>query len=75
MHVQHLSISLEYFERGEGFDKVVVQVSAVGALLHIAVFGEVLHSHPHVHHWLATVLAVATGLQIQSRCTSFCCAM
>ena len=38
MHVQYLSIGLEYFERGEGFDKVVVEVSAVGALLHIAVF-------------------------------------
>lgn len=72
MHVQHLSISLEYFKRGEGFDKVVVQVAAVRALLHIAVFGEVLHSHPHVHHWLAAVLAVKTGLRIQSRSTLFC---
>lgn len=37
MHGQHLSISLEYFVRGEGFNKVIVQVTAVRALLDVAV--------------------------------------
>lgn len=37
MHGQHLSISLEYFVGGEGFNKVIVQVAAVRALLDVAV--------------------------------------
>lgn len=58
MHEQHLSISLEYFVGGEGFNKVIVQVAAVRALLDVAVLGEILHPDSNVHHRLAAVLAV-----------------
>ena len=37
MQEQHLSISLEYFEGGERFNKVIVQVATVRALLDVAV--------------------------------------
>lgn len=63
MHEQHLSISLEYFVGGEGFNKVIVQVAAVRTLLDVAVLREILHSHPDVHHRLPTVLTVETSLR------------
>lgn len=37
MHKQHLSISLQYFVGGEGFDEVIVQVATVRTLLDVAV--------------------------------------
>lgn len=67
MHGEHLSISLEHFVGGEGFDKVVVQVAAVRTLLDVAVLGEILHPHSDVHHRLPTVLAVETSLRTGER--------
>lgn len=58
-----MSISLEDFVRGEGFNEVIVQVAAVRTLLDVAVLGEILHPHPDVHHRLPAVLAVETGLR------------
>lgn len=63
MHEQHLSISLEYFVGGEGFNKVIVQVAAVRALLDVAVLGEILHADSNVHHRLPAVLTVETSLR------------
>lgn len=63
MHEQHLSISLEYFVGGEWFNKVIVQVAAVRALLDVAVLGEILHSNSNVYHRLPAVLTVETGLR------------
>lgn len=63
MHEQHLSISLKYFVGGERFNKVIVQVAAVRALLDVAVLGEILHPYSNVHHRLPTVLTVETGLR------------
>lgn len=63
MHGQQLSISLENFEGGEGFNKVVVQVATVRTLLDVTVLGEILHSHPHVHHRLTAVLTVKSSLR------------
>ncbi len=63
MHEQHLSISLEYFVGGEWFNKVIVQVAAVGALLDVAVLGEILHPNSNVHHRLPAVFTVETSLR------------
>lgn len=62
MRRQHSSISLENFVGGERFDKVVVQVATMRALLDVAVLGEILHSYSDVHHRLATVFAVKASL-------------
>ena len=64
MHTQHLSISLENFVGGEGFNKVIVQVAAVRALLDVTVLGEILHPHSNVHHRLPAVLAVQSSLRM-----------
>ena len=62
MHTQHVSIGLQDFEGGEWLDEVVVQVSAVGALLNVAVLREILHPYADIHHWFPTVLTVQSGL-------------
>lgn len=64
MHEQHMSISLKNFVRGEGFNKVIVQVAAVRALLDVTVLGEILHPYSDIHHWLPTVLTVQTSLRM-----------
>lgn len=58
-----MSISLEHFVRGEGFNEVIVQVAAVRALLDVTVLGEILHPHPDIHHRLPAVFTVETGLR------------
>lgn len=58
-----MSISFEYFVGGERFNKVIVQVAAVRALLDVAVLREILHPDSDVHHWLPAVLTVETSLQ------------
>lgn len=63
MQEQHLSISLENFVGGERFNKVIVQVAAVRALLDVAVLGEILHPDSNVHHRFPAVLTVETGLR------------
>lgn len=63
MQEQHLSISLKNFVGGERFNKVIVQVAAVGALLDVAVLGEILHPDSNVHHRFPAVLTVETGLR------------
>lgn len=63
MQEQHLSISLKNFVGGERFNKVIVQVAAVGALLDVAVLGEILHPNSNVHHRFPAVLTVETGLR------------
>lgn len=63
LHKQHLSISLKYFVGGERFDKVIVQVAAVRALLDVAVLGEILHPDSNVHHRLPAVLTVEASLR------------
>lgn len=63
LHVQHLSISLEYFVGGERLHEVIVQVAAVRALLDVAVLGEILHPDSDVHHRLPAVLTVETSLR------------
>lgn len=62
-----MSISLENFIRGERFNKVIVQVAAVRALLDVAVLGEILHAYSNVHHRLPAVLTVEASLQTQKR--------
>lgn len=62
-----MSISFENFIGGERFNKVIVQVAAVRALLDVAVLGEVLHPDSNIHHRLPAVLAVETGLRTKSR--------
>lgn len=62
MRRQHSSIGLEDYVGGEWFDEVVVQVAAVGALLDVAVLGEILHADADVHHRLAAVFAVEASL-------------
>lgn len=62
MRRQHSSIGLKDFVGGEGLDEVVVQVAAVGALLDVAVLGEILHADSDVHHRLAAVFAVEASL-------------
>lgn len=57
------SISFKDFERGERFDKVIVQISTVRTLLHITVLREILHPHADIYHWLPTVLTVQSGLR------------
>lgn len=61
-HREHLSISLEHFVWGEGFNEVIVQVAAVRTLLDVAVLGEVLHPDSNVHHRLPAVFTVETSL-------------
>lgn len=63
MQEQHLSISLEYFVGGERFNKVIVQVATVRALLDVAVLREILHPDSNVHHWLPAVFTVETSLR------------
>lgn len=63
MHREHLSISLEHFVWGEGFNEVIVQVAAVRTLLDVAVLWEVLHPDSNVHHRLPAVFTVETSLR------------
>lgn len=63
MHEQQLSISLKYFVGGERFNKVIVQVAAVRALLDIAVLRKILHPNSNVHHRLPAVFTVETSLR------------
>lgn len=58
-----MSISLEYFVGGERFNKVIVQVAAVRALLDVTVLREILHPDSNVHHRLPAVLTVETSLR------------